>query len=89
MALKNALITVESVGEKKKIQYEILSMVNTSYEFHFPSDVLLSQRVIFPVAVTQKNGIEDGRFVKFTEDDSLLPTLLLTLPMMVLSFYRS
>lgn len=67
--LKNALSPIESVSEKKKVRYDILSMVNTSYELHFPDDSLLSERVIFPVTRTEKNGIEDARFVKFAEDD--------------------
>lgn len=67
--LKNALLSIESVMEKKKIKYDILSMVNTSYELNFPSDSMLSERVIFPVTFTEKNGIEDARFVKFTDED--------------------
>ncbi|MCU7549266.1 glycoside hydrolase family 130 protein [Chitinophagaceae bacterium LB-8] len=68
-ALKNALLKIESATEKNKIKYDILSMVNTSYEVHFPPESLLSERVIFPVTLTEKNGIEDARFVKFIEDD--------------------
>ena len=69
VVLKNALLTIESPSEKKKIKYDILSMVNTNYELHFPTDSLLSERVIFPVTSAEKNGIEDARFVKFTDDD--------------------
>jgi predicted GH43/DUF377 family glycosyl hydrolase len=69
VALKNALLKIESATEKNKIKNDILSLVNTSYEVHFPADSLLSERVIFPVTLTEKNGIEDARFVKFTEDD--------------------
>ncbi len=69
LALKSSLQQVESGTEKNKLKYDILSMVNTSYELHFPSDSMLSERVIFPVTFTEKNGIEDARFVKFTRDD--------------------
>ena len=68
-ALKNALPVLKSQTEEKKIKYEILSMVNTNYELQFSPDTLLSERVIFPVISAEKNGIEDARFVKFTEDD--------------------
>jgi predicted GH43/DUF377 family glycosyl hydrolase len=34
----------------------------------FPSDVELSERVIFPVTLAQSNGIEDARFVEFDDD---------------------
>ncbi len=69
VVLKDALLPIESLVERKKIRYDILSMVNTNYELHFPPDSLLSERVIFPVTRAEKNGIEDARFVKFAEDD--------------------
>jgi predicted GH43/DUF377 family glycosyl hydrolase len=69
VVLKTALEPIHSVPKKKKIKYDILNLVNTSYELHFPEDSLLSERVIFPVIRTEKNGVEDARFVKFTEDD--------------------
>jgi predicted GH43/DUF377 family glycosyl hydrolase len=69
VVLKDALLKIESATERRKIKYDILSMVNTSYELQFSSDSLLSERVIFPVTQTEKNGIEDARFVKFTDDD--------------------
>ena len=69
VVLKDALLQIELNAERKKIRYEILSIVNTSYELYFPPDSLLSERVIFPVTRSEKNGIEDARFVKFVEDD--------------------
>jgi predicted GH43/DUF377 family glycosyl hydrolase len=69
VVLKNALMKIESATEKTRLKYEILSRVNTSYELQFPADSLLSERVIFPVTIIEKNGIEDARFVKFREDD--------------------
>jgi len=41
----------------------------SNYEVHFPPSVTLSQRIIFPVSPNESNGIEDVRFVRFTEDD--------------------
>ena len=38
-------------------------------EVTFRSDEDISERVIFPVSVTQSNGIEDARFVAFEGDD--------------------
>ncbi|HJS55560.1 MAG TPA: glycoside hydrolase family 130 protein, partial [Chitinophagaceae bacterium] len=67
--MKTALLSVDSPTERNKLKYDILSMVNTSYEVHFPRESLISERVIFPVTFTEKNGIEDARFVKFTDDD--------------------
>lgn len=42
---------------------------NKGYALQFPDESLLSERVIFPVIALEKNGIEDARFVKFTDDD--------------------
>ncbi len=69
VAVKTALQQVESVSEYKKLKYDILSAVNTTYELDFPQDSSLSERVIFPVTVSEKNGIEDARFVRFQKDD--------------------
>jgi predicted GH43/DUF377 family glycosyl hydrolase len=69
LILKTALQHVETGMAKNKIKYDILSMVNTSYEVHFLQESLLSERVIFPVTFTEKNGIEDARFIKFTAED--------------------
>jgi predicted GH43/DUF377 family glycosyl hydrolase len=69
VVLKDALLKIESVTERRKIKYDILSIVNTSYELQFSSESLLSERVVFPVTQTEKNGIEDARFVKFIDDD--------------------
>jgi predicted GH43/DUF377 family glycosyl hydrolase len=67
--LKNELQQIRSVTERKKLKYDILSMVNTSHEVNFLPDSELSERVIFPVTFTEKNGIEDARFVKFVDED--------------------
>lgn len=69
MVLNNAMLKAEATHGNNKIKYDILSFMNTSYEVRFPVDSLLSERVIFPVTITEKNGIEDARFVKFTKDD--------------------
>ena len=69
VALKVALRRVKSGKEKSRLKYDILSMVNTSYELQFSADSKLSERVIFPVTFAEKSGIEDARFIKFTADD--------------------
>lgn len=71
VVLKNALESIPSAEEKKKVKFKILSAVNTSYELHFSANILLSERVLFPVTLTEKNGMEDARFVKFTDDDGV------------------
>jgi predicted GH43/DUF377 family glycosyl hydrolase len=69
LIVTNVLSVIASVIERTNIKYKILHLVNTNYELHFPSDSLISERVIFPFTYTEKNGIEDARFVKFTNED--------------------
>ncbi|HEU5363901.1 MAG TPA: glycoside hydrolase family 130 protein [Hanamia sp.] len=71
-ALKNSLPAIGSPAEEMKLKHEIFSTVNTSYEIHFDTNSLLSERVIFPVTGAEKNGMEDARFVQFKEDDGKL-----------------
>lgn len=42
---------------------------DSHYEISFSLDTGISDRVIFPIAAAESNGIEDARFVKFTDDD--------------------
>lgn len=44
-------------------------IANAQYEITFSMDTAISERVIFPVSDTESNGIEDARFIKFTDDD--------------------
>ena len=72
---------------------EIMWLASSHYEMNFSVDTAISERVIFPIADTEMKGIEDARFVRFTEDNgevtyyatytaydgiSILPKLLLT-----------
>jgi predicted GH43/DUF377 family glycosyl hydrolase len=69
LLLKGVLERVDAPSEKNEIKSEILSIGNTGYELRFPAGSQLSERVIFPVSFAEKNGIEDARFVRFTDDD--------------------
>jgi predicted GH43/DUF377 family glycosyl hydrolase len=40
-----------------------------SYATGFPADTSLHQRVLWPSTVMESNGMEDARFVRFTDDD--------------------
>jgi len=44
-------------------------LADSHYEISFSLDTGISDRVIFPIAAAESNGIEDARFVKFTESD--------------------
>ncbi|GAB3641335.1 glycoside hydrolase family 130 protein [Spirosoma arcticum] len=56
--------------ETLKSDYEkVLWLADSTYDLIFSLDTDLSDRVIFPVGEFERNGIEDARFVRFTEDD--------------------
>ena len=48
----------------------ILSLAQSNYEVNFTSDQPLCERNLFPTAPTERNGLEDARFVQFTDDAS-------------------
>ncbi|HEY9221735.1 MAG TPA: glycoside hydrolase family 130 protein [Lutibacter sp.] len=52
-----------------KIINQMLWIASAHYEIHFSIDSAISERVIFPISATEKKGIEDARFVKFTDDN--------------------
>jgi predicted GH43/DUF377 family glycosyl hydrolase len=50
--------------------FEIMHwLANSNYEVNFRSDNGISERVIFPVSENESRGIEDARFVQFTDDN--------------------
>jgi predicted GH43/DUF377 family glycosyl hydrolase len=54
----------------KKLQYEKILWLSDSYhEISFSLDTDISDRVIFPISELERRGIEDARFVKFTEEN--------------------
>jgi len=50
----------------------LLLLAESNFEVSFPASSQLSQRVLFPSAPSQSNGIEDARFVRFRQDDGSL-----------------
>jgi len=48
---------------------QMMWLAKSHYEIVFSQDTDLSERTIFPVSRTESNGIEDARFVKFTEEN--------------------
>lgn len=50
---------------RDKIQW----LARCNYEAQFEPSVPLSERVLFPLSPSEQNGIEDARFVLFTDDD--------------------
>jgi predicted GH43/DUF377 family glycosyl hydrolase len=55
--------------ENTGVARKILALAQSNYEVQFAPDTRLSERVLFPVTPSQRNGIEDARFVSFLNDD--------------------
>lgn len=47
---------------------QMMWLASSHYDITFSMDTALSERVIFPVSDTEKRGIEDARFVRFTDE---------------------
>ncbi len=53
----------------KKVIQAINWLATSHYEVTFSLDTAISERVLFPISYTESNGIEDARFVRFTNED--------------------
>jgi predicted GH43/DUF377 family glycosyl hydrolase len=56
-------------GSARAIIKEIRWIASCNYRLDFPHDRPLSERVLYPTSVDETHGMEDARFVRFTEDD--------------------
>ncbi|MFY0655029.1 MAG: glycoside hydrolase family 130 protein [Cyclobacteriaceae bacterium] len=56
-----------SMEQKYELQ-EVMWLADSHYDIHFSLDTDISERVIFPISESERNGIEDARFVKFNEN---------------------
>lgn len=61
---------IHLASDKEHLFNQIIWLASSHYELQFSLDTNISERVIFPVSVNEKNGIEDARFVKFTDEDN-------------------
>jgi predicted GH43/DUF377 family glycosyl hydrolase len=57
------------VQEHQNAAQKIWMLAQSNYEVQFQPEQELSERVIFPATPSQRNGIEDARFVCFQNDD--------------------
>lgn len=68
--IEESRMAVHLASDKEYLFNQIIWLASSHYELQFSLDTNISERVIFPVSANEKNGIEDARFVKFTDDDS-------------------
>lgn len=71
--LEQSLASLERDGPPHAISFETAKIMRvlaaSSYVATFPADSALSERVIFPAGPHETHGMEDARFVRFTDDD--------------------
>jgi predicted GH43/DUF377 family glycosyl hydrolase len=60
------------LGEIKPAASHILSLAQSNYSVTFSANQPLSERIIFPTAPSEANGIEDARYVRFVDDDGMV-----------------
>ncbi len=68
--IEEARNTLHLASDKEMLFDQIMWVASSHYELQFSLDTNISERVIFPVSINEKNGIEDARFVKFTDDNN-------------------
>ena len=60
--------TAEEPNVRRAAERALL-LAQANYSVSFPEGLSMSEKVLFPFAPSESNGIEDARFVKFIEDD--------------------
>ncbi|KIQ23309.1 MULTISPECIES: glycoside hydrolase family 130 protein [Flavobacterium] len=67
--VKDALQDPSIRQERRTALEEIIWLANSFYDLQFKHDSDITERVIFPISDSESRGIEDARFVRFTDDD--------------------
>ncbi|WP_234733275.1 glycoside hydrolase family 130 protein [Tellurirhabdus bombi] len=67
--IKRMLSQYRHHAEYETIAGGILALARSNYELDFDDDQSLDERCIFPTSPNETNGIEDARFVQFTDDN--------------------
>jgi predicted GH43/DUF377 family glycosyl hydrolase/CheY-like chemotaxis protein len=71
--LRNRIAEYQKSTEIKITDQKVLQSIkwiaNAQYQITFSFDTAIAERVIFPISDSESNGIEDARFVRFTDDD--------------------
>jgi len=72
-SLKNnvgrVLADVSISSDRRLALEEVTWLADSFYDLEFGRDSDISERVLFPISDAESRGIEDARFVCFTEDD--------------------
>jgi len=68
-AIEEAMEDNSLTSLDKNVMQTINWIACSHYEITFSLDTAISERVIFPISSIETHGIEDARFVKFTDED--------------------
>lgn len=68
-AIESAIYEINPSDKQREMIQSIRYLADSHYSITFSFDTSISERVIFPISAAESNGIEDARFVKFTEDN--------------------
>jgi len=67
--IERSRLSNTAVHEDQEAAQGIWMLARSNYEVQFQPNQSLSERIIFPATPSQRNGIEDARFVYFRNDD--------------------
>lgn len=71
--LEAAILDLDQQGMDRAIAFQTTKIIHwlasSNYHSAFPAESEISERVIFPVGPTESHGMEDARFVRFTDPD--------------------
>ncbi len=68
-AIENVIQKKDLSITRKKVVNAIKWLASSHYEVMFSLDTAISERVLFPISYSESNGIEDARFVRFSDED--------------------
>ena len=69
-AVNKLLKDHEISSDRRLALQEVTWLADSFYDVQFTRDSDITERVIFPLSMAESKGIEDARFVKFTDDDN-------------------
>ncbi len=71
--LEASILDLDRQGVDRVLSFHTIKLIHwlasSNYESSFPAESEISERVIFPAGPTESHGMEDTRFVRFTDDD--------------------
>jgi predicted GH43/DUF377 family glycosyl hydrolase len=71
--LRASIAAFKDEGVSPAISHKTIQLIqwlaDSNYELNFDPETPISERVIFPVGPAESRGMEDARFVRFTNDD--------------------